>query len=111
MGTAGLDLNHLIELLRHKKIDCALVEDDASQDHCVVRLTELNSPNRVAVVEYVNHGSEPRVARIKLDAPELPGRDDTASIFWISEETIRLRGARADDPQKIVDVIEPLFAN
>jgi hypothetical protein len=111
MGTAGLDLNHLIELLRRRKIDCALVEDDACQDHCVVKLMGLNPPNRVALVEYVNHGSESRIARIKLDAPELETCDDAGSIFWISQESIRLRGAQSDDLQKIVDVVEPLFAS
>jgi hypothetical protein len=108
MGTAGLDVKRLAGLLQRIKVDCALVEGDESQDHCVLRLSSVKRPGRVAFIEYVNQGVEPRRAGIKLEPPE-PEGEEIGQSFWISEEWFNLRGASRDDPEKIVELVEEIF--
>ena len=110
MGTAGLDVNRLAGLLGRIKVDCAVVEGDESQDHCVMRLSSVRHPGRVAFVEYVNQGVEPRLVGIKMEPPEPEGAGGVGESFWISEGWINLRGARGDDPEKIAEVVEQVFS-
>lgn len=110
MGTAGLDVKRLARLLQRIKVDCAVVESDDSQDCCVLRLFSVKRPSRVAFIEYVNQGVEPRLAGIKMEPPEPEGMNGISQAFWITEEWINLRGARSNDPQKIVEMVEQVFS-
>ena len=107
MGTAGLDVKRLAGLLQRLQINCALVEGDESQDHCVLRLSSVKRPGRVAFVEYVNQGVEPRSAGVKIKPPEAGG--ESGQSFWVTEEWINLRGGRGDDPKKIAALVEQLL--
>jgi hypothetical protein len=110
MGTAGLDVKSLAGLLQRIKVDCALIEGDESQDHCVLRLLSVKHQGRVAFVEYVNRGVEPRLAGIKMEPPEPEGTGEIGAAFWMTEEWIKLRGARSDDPQKIAEMVKQVFS-
>ena len=109
MGTAGLDVNRLVGLLQRIKVNCAVIEGDEAQDHCVLRLSSVGHPGQVMIVEYVNQGVEPRHVGIKMGPPELEAAAGGGGAFWISEEWINLRGARSDDPQKIAEMVEQVF--
>jgi hypothetical protein len=109
MGTAGLDVNRLAGLLERKKVECALLEDDAAFDHCVLRLSSVRRPAVVALLEYENWGDEPRLAGLVFREDTcLPQRRENTS-GW--ERTLELRGARTDDPEKIAQWIEREFLN
>jgi hypothetical protein len=104
MGTAGLDVDRLAGLLRRKQIECTLVDEDATHDHCVLRLSSVKHPTVVAFLEYENQGDEPRLAgAIFRDEQFMPQKDDYP-LEW--QKTLELKGARKDDPDKIVEWIE-----
>lgn len=108
MGTAGLNVKRLAMLLRRIKVDCNLVDGDESQDHCVLRLSSLNYPERAAFIEYINQGVEPRLAGIKIEPAETEGTG-IGQPFLITEEWFNLSGERNDDPEKIVELVEQTF--
>jgi hypothetical protein len=104
MGTAGLDVNRLTGLLERKKVECALLDGDAAFDHCVLRLSSVRRPARVAFLEYENQGDEPRLAGLVIrEDTFLPQRSEKLPEW---ESTLELRGARKDDPDKIAQWVE-----
>ena len=111
MGTAGLDVKELIGMLERIKVDCSLVERDELENHCLLRLSSGKRPGRVALIEYVNIGSEPRVASIKIEPPEEPAPSQSGTSFWISEQGLNLRGPKSDDPKRIVELVRSTFLN
>ena len=112
MGTAGLDVERVTHLLQRIKVDCTLVQGDDCEDRCLLRLTSVERPGQAALLEYLNQRSQPRIATIKLELPEKPRRtnlDEVGHFFWVSEEGIRLRGSRKDDPEKLVALVKGIF--
>jgi len=107
MGTAGLDFKRLSGLLQRIKVDCTLVEGDEAQDHCILRLSSVKRPGQVAFITYENQGAEPRLAGIRIEPPLM--EEKSGQSFWITEETIRLRGTCVDDAKKIVELVEQTF--
>jgi hypothetical protein len=107
MGTAGLNVTRLARLLERIKVESVLIEGDHAQDHCTLRLESVRGPHFVATLEYVNQGDEPRVAILRVERYD--GSDETNS-FLVLEESLRLRGARRDDPKKIAAMVEQWFS-
>ena len=104
MGTSGLALKRLASLLVRKRIECTFVNGDAAFDHCVLRLSSVRLPSVVAFLEYENKGMEFRVAGLILrDASFMPQKEDYP-LEW--QKTLKLEGAREDDPDKISEWVE-----
>ena len=104
MGTAGLDVKRLTGLLERKKVECALVDGDAAFDHCVLRISSVRRPARVALLEYENQGDEPRLAGLVIREDTLLPQRSEKLPEW--ERTLELRGACKDDPEKIAQWVE-----
>src|SRR5688572_11957332 len=94
MGTAGLDVKRLAGLLERRKVDCDLIEGDSAYDHCVLRLTSHKLRGPVATLQYENKGFEPRLVGLTIEDAD----------HW--DKALELRGAREDDPEKIVEWLE-----
>jgi hypothetical protein len=107
MGTAGLDVRRLAALLQRIKVDCTLIEGDESQDHCVLHLSSIKRPGHKVIIEYENQGSEPRLVEIRIEPPikDVTSGQSSDTTF----KTLNLRGARSDDPKKILQTIKEIF--
>jgi hypothetical protein len=72
-------------LLRRNEVDCIVLERGESEDHCLVQISSVRRPGRRGLVEYVNQGSESRVATIKVEPSEseLPSLSPSGQFFWI----------------------------
>lgn len=104
MGTAGLDLKRLQGLLERQKVDSVLLEGDEAQDHAVLELSTVRRPNFVARLEYENKGFEPRLA-IMIVGPIADVPNDSVP----GTQTIELYGSKADDVEKIVQLVRKGF--
>lgn len=100
MGTAGLDVKRLQGLLERQKVVLVLLEGDEAQDHVVLELSSVRRPNLVARLEYENQGFEPRLSSLIVAPTADPPKD-----FSHSTQTIQLNGSRADDVEKIVQLV------
>jgi hypothetical protein len=107
MGTAGLDTKRLTGLLERLKINCKLIDDDSTHDHCVLCISSIRRPRVVAYIEYENIGEEPRRVGMQIrDEQYTPKKDDYPLD---SEKEIRLKGSRKEDPTKIAKWIKQEF--
>ena len=106
MGIAGLDTNRLAGLLERKKIVCGVVQGDAAQDHCVLRISSVRRPGLIAIVEYENQGVEPRLASLHLHDDDSAERN---SAYSNREKTLQLQGSRQEDCEKLCEWIELEF--
>ncbi len=107
MGTAGLDVNRLAGLLERLKVECVVVDEDGAFDHCVLRLSSVKRPAVAAFLEYENQGAEPRLACLALRDDRFMPRDGEYPLEW--QATLRLEGARRDDPEEIARWVEREF--
>ena len=107
MGTAGLDVKRLKGLLQREKIDCRIVDNDRSLDHCVLVLSTPRRAGVVALIEYKNQGVEPRLVGMMLQSAEPEADFGFSSFEW--QNTLKLEGARSNDPQKIARWIKTEF--
>jgi hypothetical protein len=107
MGTAGLNVKRLAGLLKRVKVDCTLVEGDEARDHCVLRISCVKCPGVEAFVEYENQGSEPRFAAMTVQPVGFGPWMDDSSVDWL--KTLKLKGARRDDPEKLARWIKLEF--
>lgn len=97
----------LAKLLRHKKIECDLIDGDSSFDHCVMRLTGVRHPDVDAFLEYENRGSGTRLAGLLYKNDERPPSDEDYPLEW--QEILKLEGARIGDPDKIAEWVGQVF--
>jgi preprotein translocase subunit SecD len=104
LGTAGLNVKRLCGLLEKRKVDTVVVEEDDAHDHVVLQLSTVRQPNRIALLKYENQGVEPRL--VTLTVSPLPTQNDASSIM---SHTIEIFGKRADDVEKIVQVVQAKF--
>lgn len=109
MGTAGLNVEALARLLKRRQVSCVLVDGDSARDHCVLRLSSNKFPVVVALLEYENKGFEPRLAGMVFRDNESMPEKDAYPLEW--HKTLRLAGARAEDPDKIAQWINCEFLN
>ena len=107
MGTAGLDVNRLSGLLERQKIDCVLIQDDRSWDHCVLRLSSVKRPDVIALVEYENQGSEPRHVGLIIAGKGKEVSVEDGPLEW--EHLLALSGSINSDPDKIAAWIQTKF--
>lgn len=109
MGTAGLNVVALARLLNRRQVNCVLVDADSGYDHCVLQLTSIKRPAVVALLEYENKGVEPRFAGMVFrDGESIPEKEEYP-LEW--HKTLKLAGARAEDPDKIAEWIDREFLN
>ncbi|HXQ74496.1 MAG TPA: hypothetical protein VN844_28590 [Pyrinomonadaceae bacterium] len=104
MGTAGLDVKRLQGLLERQKVVAVLLEGDEAQDHAVLELSSVRQPNLIARLEYENKGFEPRIAVMSVGPIADVSKDSPHST-----QTIQLYGSRADDVDKIVQLVQESF--
>lgn len=106
MGTAGLDVKRLVGLLERMKADCALVDDDAAMDHCVLRISSMKRPGVVAYIEYENI-DEPRFVGLVVMPEDNTAVREDYPLNW--ERELALKGTRKEDPDKIAAWIKQEF--
>lgn len=106
MSTASLGVKRLARLLKQLRVDCQLIEDDRSADHCVLRLTGARLTEKVISLEYINQGGEPRAVILKVVGPRAADAGDQTSG---EEEVLELRGPLGEDAAKIVRFFEERF--
>jgi hypothetical protein len=93
-------------LLEQRKVRATLIEDDRARDHCVLRLSTVRRPGKVAFLEYENQGEEPRLAGLVVVPAGEAALGEIASRW---HHTLELAGSRIDDPEKITGWIESVF--
>ena len=104
MGSAGLNIKRLAGLLEQIKIECAVLDGDKAEDHCVLCLSSIKRPGVIALIEYENQGVEPRLAGMTI----LPAEAEHGLPFeW--QETLHLSGSRKGDPEKLIEWIKEEF--
>jgi hypothetical protein len=109
VGTAGLNIKRLSDLLARRKVECILVDGDAALDHCVLRLSSDMHPNVVAFLEYENQGTEPRLVGIVFRGDEFTPQKEDYPLEW--QKTLKLEGERKADSSKIAEWIEREYLN
>jgi hypothetical protein len=111
VGTAGLDVDRLARLLERGKIHCELVEGDHAYDHCLLRVSSVRCPEAMAYLEYINQGTEPRTLTIQFDRADSKQRrlDEQSGSYFTLTETLRLKGARRYDPDRITQLVERML--
>ena len=100
-------MKQLAGLLQRMKVDYAFIEGNESQDHCVLQLTSIKRPGDMAIIKYENQGVEPRLVEIKVEPAIQDG--NIGQSFCTIHQVLHLRGARIDDPKKILQFIEQKF--
>jgi hypothetical protein len=102
-------VTRLAGLLERRKVDCVLVDGDSAHDHCVLRLSSIAPPRVHALLEYENHGVEPRFVGLLSRHDESVPRKEEYPLEW--QKTLQLSGARAEDPDKIAQWIDRELLN
>ncbi len=58
MGAGGLNIKKLRGLMEARKVNLELLEDDATRDGCLLKISSVRAPGIEGLLDYENWGGE-----------------------------------------------------